>query len=287
MSNLKRKPRFLTKRLLAPVILLGYIVSATFDRVFVELPVGIAISISILMIVTIYFIDRKLRQRSLRNRSFVVKAQRPQGAKGLIILLSPFSSFSKELDKETISQNTKAILNSPIEGLTKETFQQLDLQHSNLRPALEAVAYHFKTGELRDVWLFTTPDETFKGNEDKEVYRQGSFEAGKLLEAYLKVTYTGKLHIHLEGFCIPSRDYEGLFIKAEEIFNNSGFKDKVMIADITGGNKMMSVALAMACTAPNRKMQYMDSVRDWQGEPLSDGTIRPVLIDVDPMLELN
>ncbi len=270
------------ERVLAPVILLGYTVSATFDRIFVELPVGIATAISIFMIVTIYFIDRKLRQRSLHNKNFMVKAQRPQGAKGLIILLSPFSSSSKELGKETISQNTKAILNSSMENLTEEMFQQLDLQHSNLRPALEAVAYHFETGELRDVWLFTTPDETFKG---KEVYRQGSFETGRLLESYLKVTYTGKLHTHLEGFCIPSRDYEGLFIKAEEIFNSSGFKDKVMIADITGGNKMMSVALAMACTAPNRKMQYMDSVRDWQGEPLPNGIMRPVLVDVTPMFE--
>lgn len=47
---------------------------------------------------------------------------------------------------------------------------------------------------------------------------------------------------------------------------------------------MMSVALAMACIPPNRKMQYMDSERDWQGQPLGAAGTRPVVIEVDPIL---
>jgi hypothetical protein len=57
-----------------------------------------------------------------------------------------------------------------------------------------------------------------------------------------------------------------------------------MVADVTGGTKMMSVALAMACVPPKRRMQYMDSQRDWQGNPLTAGKIIPVSIDVDPFL---
>jgi hypothetical protein len=47
---------------------------------------------------------------------------------------------------------------------------------------------------------------------------------------------------------------------------------------------MMSISLAMACLPPRRKMQYMDSKRDWKGEPLAQGDIKPVVIDVDPIL---
>lgn len=284
MSSLKSTPKSLTSKLLAPIIILGYILSATFSRIFVELPIMVAIAISSAMIIAIYLVDRKLHKRNFKNNSFMVKAQRPEGAKGLIILLSPFNSFAKELKKEIAQQLIESIINSPLEKLNKEVFEQLNLENSNLRPALEAVAYHADKGKLRDIWLFTTPDETFKNKAGKPIKRQGSFEAGKLLEAYLKFHYAEKLHTHVEGFCIPSRDYEGLFIKAEEVFNSSGFKDEVMLADITGGNKIMTLALSMACTPPDRKMQYMDSVRDWQGEPLPDGAMRPVLIDVHPML---
>ncbi|NJM49236.1 MAG: hypothetical protein HC860_26210 [Alkalinema sp. RU_4_3] len=45
-----------------------------------------------------------------------------------------------------------------------------------------------------------------------------------------------------------------------------------MIADITGGTKMMSVAIAMACVAPKRRMQYVD---------MAGGL--PVVLDVDPI----
>ncbi|WP_051470164.1 hypothetical protein [Fischerella sp. PCC 9605] len=58
----------------------------------------------------------------------------------------------------------------------------------------------------------------------------------------------------------------------------------MIVADITGGTKMMSVALAMACIPPRRRMQYMDSQRDWQGNPLPTGEMKPVVIDIDPIL---
>ncbi|NJM69632.1 MAG: hypothetical protein HC862_05050 [Scytonema sp. RU_4_4] len=47
---------------------------------------------------------------------------------------------------------------------------------------------------------------------------------------------------------------------------------------------MMSVALAMVCILPRRQMQYMDSQRDWQGNPLPKGEMKPVVIDIDPIL---
>lgn len=71
---------------------------------------------------------------------------------------------------------------------------------------------------------------------------------------------------------------------AEKIFRESGYKEEVLLADITGGTKMMSVALALACIPPGRRMQYMDSERDWQGNPVPTGNLAPVLLDADPIL---
>lgn len=46
----------------------------------------------------------------------------------------------------------------------------------------------------------------------------------------------------------------------------------------------MSVALATACVPPKRRMQYMDTERDRHGIPLPNGTLAPIAIDVDPIL---
>jgi hypothetical protein len=58
----------------------------------------------------------------------------------------------------------------------------------------------------------------------------------------------------------------------------------MLLADITGGNKMMSVAIAMACIPPGRRMQYMDTPRNRYGNPLRQGEMSPVVIDIDPIL---
>ena len=50
---------------------------------------------------------------------------------------------------------------------------------------------------------------------------------------------------------------------------------------------MMSVALSIACISPKRRLQYMDSKRDWQGNPLQKGEIKPMLIEIDPVIQGN
>jgi hypothetical protein len=48
---------------------------------------------------------------------------------------------------------------------------------------------------------------------------------------------------------------------------------------------MMSIAIAMACIPIGRRMQYMDTERDWKGTPLQQkGSMNPVLIDFDPII---
>jgi hypothetical protein len=49
-------------------------------------------------------------------------------------------------------------------------------------------------------------------------------------------------------------------------------------------HKEQEMAIVDQRVPPTRKMQYMDSVRDWQGQPLPHGTTQPVVIDLDPIL---
>ena len=159
---------------------------------------------------------------------------------------------------------------------TEADFDCIRLWQSNLVPQIRAVDYHFQQGKLRDVWLIST--------ESYEKIR-GSETAAAILEKYLStLCSSSNLTIHREGFTLREYDYRRLWELGEQIFRNSGYQNDVMVADITGGNKMMSVAIAMACIPLGRRMQYMDSQRDWQGNPLPKGEMSPVLIDIGSIL---
>jgi len=147
---------------------------------------------------------------------------------------------------------------------------------SNLLPQIKAVEYHIRQDSLRDVWLISSESyDTTKGSEI----------TAAILEKYLRFQYgQQRLDIHTKNLSVKDYDYASLSQLGEKIFREAGYKDEVLVADITGGTKMMSVALAMACIPPGRRMQYMDSQRDWQGNPLAKGQMSPIVIDIDPIL---
>jgi len=73
----------------------------------------------------------------------------------------------------------------------------------------------------------------------------------------------------------------------DKIFQSADYKDEKIVADITGGTKMMSIALTLACIPPKRLLQYMDSQRDWEGNPLEKGEMKPTLIDIDSISNIH
>ncbi|MEG3844751.1 hypothetical protein [Microcoleus sp. herbarium14] len=221
-------------------------------------------------------------QRLYSDLAISVDKEAPTGVKGLILLLSRYSPRAPELkNEETIAPLIEAVINSEIGKLTQADFDRLDLLNSNLFPQIKAVEFHEKQGKLRDIWLISTESyETDKG----KVKVKGSEDSALIISQYLRFVYGKTLDINWEGLSVRDYDYQGLWRLAEQIFRDSGYKDEVIVADITGGTKMMSVALAMACIPPKRRMQYMDSQRDWEGNPLSAGDMQPVVIDVDPIL---
>ena len=216
--------------------------------------------------------------------------ERPTGAKGLILLISPYSPRNQTLqDPNILSPKMESILQKNSSALTEEDFNEIGILHSNLRTMIDAVAFHGdKEKSLRDVWLITTEAESVEPGATT-LRGPGSEQAGNLLEKYLKFKYAEGIVVHRkeprgEGLCVKPWDYETLCQVAESIFRNSGFKEDAILADVTGGTKMMSVALAVASVPRTRKMQYMDSMRDWQGNPVEKGSTEPVVIDVDPIL---
>lgn len=214
------------------------------------------------------------RKQQLQDKiAYSLEKQPPQPARGLILLVSPYNPFSPLLkDAEVLGPRVAQLLQNP--QPTQADFDAINLLKSNLAPQINAIAYHSQQQTLREVWLIVTASyETVQGSE----------VAAQILQKYLRWRFGSQFDLIVEG-PIREYDYHGFWQVAEAIFRKSGYKDRELVADITGGNKMMSVALAMACIPPGRRMQYMDSQRDWQGNPLNQGDMQPVGIDVDSIL---
>ncbi len=237
-------------------------------------PKIIAYAVSGLFVVILFtiwwLIDRSRTRKRAVQLTFKPTKDQPAAARGLILLLSPYDPRNPTLREEKKLQPLLGDIKSKsIEELSDANFEKINLLNSNLRPQIKAVEYHQAKGKLRDIWLVTSQSyDTVKGSEDAAV----------ILEKYLRLKYKDKPEVHREGLSVKEWDYRGLWELGEKIFRESGYKEEVLLADVTGGTKMMSVAMALACIPPGRRMQYVYSERDWQGNPLEKGAIDPVVI---------
>ena len=202
-----------------------------------------------LLAIAWWLIDRQRLKQQQKSATFSLVKEPPQAAKGLILLLSPYSPQNKAL---SASPDLKTLITqvSTIPTPQQSDFDQIELLQSNLIPQIKAVEYHIGKGKLRDVWLIAT---------------ESSHSSAVLLQKYLRFQYGDqRFDIHYNSSTLQDWDYGRLWQLGEQIFREAGYQSEVLIADITGGTKMMSVALAIACIPPKRRMQYMDSQRDWQ-----------------------
>ncbi|MGH2732591.1 MAG: hypothetical protein ACRDJG_06600 [Actinomycetota bacterium] len=211
--------------------------------------------------------DQIVARRRSRLVAFTPTAQAPERARGLILLLGPYRA---DAGSEELGVAMERVLAPGAEAVGEEDFRKIGLFTSNLRPQVEALAYHSTGGVLRDVWLIS-----------------GSEKSTIILERYIRLRHpTVVVHTEIEGdsLAVEAWNYTEVWRKAEMVFRESPYRSRVMLADVTGGTKMMSIALAMACIPPGRKLQYMNADRDHKGAPVPEGEIRPLLIDIDPIL---
>ncbi len=263
----------------SPVEFLGFaVVGVVINLLSGGNAIGI-LGVGILFIYWLWSDNRRTRQISQRLGASLDKNKPVQRAKGLILLLSPYSPRLKSLqDEKQFKQTIEYLINTPIENLQLGDFENIGLFNSNLVPQIKAVEYHLEQGKLRDVWLISSKSH----NNVK-----GSEITAQIFSKYLLKQYGQRLEIHSQNFCVEHWNYQKIWDLADRIFRESDYKDEAIVADITGGTKMMSMALAIACIPPKRRIQYMDAERDWQGNPLAAGEIQPVDIAIAPIIHGN
>lgn len=263
----------------SPIDFLGFaVVGVIINLLSGGQPLGF-LGVGVLFLYWFWMDYRRGKKLSKKLGLFFDSKEPAKGAKGLILLLSPYSPRQVSLkDEIQLKPLVEYILTTPVEKLQLADFQSIDLFNSNLLPQIKATEYHVKEGNLRDVWLISSKSyDLVKGSEI----------TAQILSQYLSFEYGQRLEVHTEGFSVEDWNYKKLWQIADNIFRESDYKDEAVVADITGGTKMMTVALAMACALPKRRMQYMDAQRDWQGHPLPVGEIKPVGIDVAPIIHGN
>lgn len=227
----------------------------------------------------IYIAEHNYTRKRIEKLSLSIIKESPQPAEGLILLLSPFNSFNRAIDREHLSEKIEKLIAIPNPELL--LFDEIGISPSNLETNIAAIEYHVQKGSLKNIWLITSKSLVL--NNGAEI--KGSEITAKLLEKYIMAKYPEqRLEIHYEANSVHSWDYKGLLVIIEKIYRKAKIKPEHILTDITGGTKMMSVAAAFACVPPNRKMQYMAADRDWEGNPILGKAIEPVLIDVDPAL---
>lgn len=220
-----------------------------------------------------WLFDRQRNQKRLQATSFIVTKEAPRPARGLILLLSPYAVRNTSSQPADLTASLTHLLTTP--NPTATDFDNIGILSSNLVPQIRAIEYHLTTAKLQEVWLIATA--SYSGVE-------GSTSSASLLEKYIQHRYSDNAPtIHHQSLPVKEYDYISLWQLAETIFRDSAYKDEVLVADITGGNKMMSIALAMACIPPGRRMQYMDT-RDWEGNLLPSGNMTPIAVDIDSIL---
>ncbi|MGF1580761.1 MAG: hypothetical protein ACFCD0_15475 [Gemmataceae bacterium] len=229
---------------------------------------------------------RDTKQLSQIRTEFV--KEKPPAASGLVLTISTYNARhqGQQDDKaaEALTTNINKLLERSVEELSEADFEIVHISQSNLHNPIEAIRHHVAEGKLREIWLITTETEFVEVAEATKCLR-GSELAGQLLAKYLNVVYGDRLVVHTEGLTVKSWDYTGIWKLTETIFRDSAYKEEAILVDITGGTKLMSVAMAAACVGPNRKLQYMDATRNLFGEPIEGNRSLPIGIDLAPMFE--
>ncbi len=218
------------------------------------------------------------------NVRLSMEEQQPAGKAGLIVLLSTINPRFTGTPEQIAQQRVE--FEARLDRLCEAQAHQLadadfePLWNTNLVPALRALEYHWAEGTLRECWMIGTPDEVHPGGKR----RRGSACLGRVLEHWFYNQHPRHTVHFSDPKVVASRDYQGLSDVVDGIFRGAPYQTKHIICDITGGLKMMSVGAALACLSPGRSMQYMASDRNWKGEPIPQGEMKPVLLDVSPVL---
>lgn len=115
-------------------------------------------------------------------------------------------------------------------------------------PAAAAINYHLPA--LEHCWLITSTEP--KAPPDPP------FLSAWKNAGLLKAKYQDRTRVHIK--VIDPEDPQSTFQGVEQVYAEAksfGLNSKDVVADFTGGTKMMTAGLVLACTPTDRDVQYM------------------------------
>jgi hypothetical protein len=131
---------------------------------------------------------------------------------------------------------------------------------TNTQLPMESIRFH--DDRLAHCWL---------------IHTSASSQVAAQVELEVQEKYGDRIHIHKNvNLMVDPNKSHATYTVVEDIFSNRlaevGLLDSEVIADITGGQKPMSVGMALACSAVNRDMQYVITAYGPDGKIISANT---------------
>jgi hypothetical protein len=151
-------------------------------------------------------------------------------------------------------------------------------------PAMAAIRYHFRgeadereTATLRHCWLVTSPRPRLP-----EEPSHGNMQSAWQNALDLKERYRDQLEMHVVE--IDPDDPADIYTKINHIYGEAKTKRLRMsdlVADFSGGTKMMSVGMVLACTPSDRDVEYLKPRQlDERGRAVPSAGADPKLVDL-------
>jgi len=205
---------------------------------FVSWTINWKLAYSIFFIgIVVWLVIKKLP----KNTQIKVHADQPQTRKVLAVFLSTFGPWSQsQTEKYQNIDELKAVVGS-------DRLERERMNKTNWAMPLSAIDYHKKT--LQEVLVFTSSDSSAEFNIFQDLVMQ----------------LHPSLHVkEMVSGGIDFEDIETTFNAVDKLYKNaiaSGYSEKDILVDVTGGHKTNSIAAAMATLAAGREFQYLNKVR--------------------------
>lgn len=165
-------------------------------------------------------------------------------------------------------------------------------KRGQMTPAEIAIRHHWRNGKgrLRYCWLICTPDilestQQFLAQLEEECRKEKHqfYLYFNTAQAMPPITQAGiSLHVRLlvldaERIHDPNHIRElvdGLYDEAQK---QTGLPAADLIADYTGGTKSMTAGMVLACSEPDRTLQYLVSEYDNKGSIIDSQLMKVIL----------
>jgi len=115
-------------------------------------------------------------------------------------------------------------------------------------PAAAAIKYHLAA--LEHCWLITSTEP--------QTPPEPPFQSAWKNAGQLKAQFQDRVRMHIK--VIDPEDPQSIFQSVEQVYAEAkafGLTSKDIVADFTGGTKMMTAGMVLACTPADRDVQYM------------------------------